>query len=105
VHSIGTTLIFKASGLEPQLREISSFGYGNARSGGVDDRIVFGLGKNAEPVSLTVRWPSMKVEVISLEGLDSGHVSNYSNPIILTEGMAWAWNSSERGRGYLEYVK
>ena len=88
VHSIGTTLIFKASGLEPQLREISSFGYGNARSGGVDDRIVFGLGKNAEPVSLTVRWPSMKVEVISLEGLDSGHVSNYSNPIILTEGMA-----------------
>ena len=88
VHSIGTTLIFEASGLEPQLREISSFGYGNARAGGVDDRIVFGLGKNAEPVTLTVRWPSMKEIVISLTGLGLSHISNYSNPIIVTEDIA-----------------
>mmetsp|Transcript_2510 Transcript_2510/g.4560 ORF Transcript_2510/g.4560 Transcript_2510/m.4560 type:complete len:760 (-) Transcript_2510:174-2453(-) len=88
VHSIGTTLIFEASGLEPQLREITSFGYGNSRGGGVDDRIVFGLGQNAEPVSLTVRWPSMKETVISLTGLGLGHISNYSNPIIVTEDIA-----------------
>ena len=88
VHSIGTTLIFEASGLEPQLREITSFGYGNSIGGGVDDRIVFGLGQNAEPVSLTVRWPSMKETVISLTGLGLGHISNYSNPIIVTEDIA-----------------
>ena len=86
-YSIGTTLIFKASGLEPQLREISSFGYGNARSGGVDDRIVFGLGENAEPVSLTVRWPSMTIQTIALSNVDR-HLSNYSYPIIITEGRA-----------------
>lgn len=85
VYSIGATLIFKASGLEPQLREISSYGYGNARSGGVDDRVVFGLGQDAEPVSLTVRWPSTKEVFIDLTGLDSGHISNYSNPIIVSE--------------------
>lgn len=88
VYSIGTTLIFKASGLEPQLREISSYGYGNGRSGGVDDRVVFGLGQNAEPVSLTVRWPSMREVFIDLTGLDSGHISNFSNPIIVTEDLS-----------------
>jgi hypothetical protein len=49
---------------------------------------VFGLGQNAEPVSLTVRWPSMKETVISLTGLGLGHISNYSNPIIVTEDIA-----------------
>ncbi|KAL7494130.1 hypothetical protein ACHAWT_002993 [Skeletonema menzelii] len=85
VYSIGTTITFRASGLESQLREISSFGHGNARSGGTDDRIVFGLGQNAEPVSLTVRWPSLKEDFIDLKGLDLAHISNYSNPIIVIE--------------------
>ena len=85
VYSIGATIIFRASGLEPQLREISSFGYGNSRSGGIDDRIVFGLGQNAEPLSLTVRWPSLTEDFIKLEGLDLAHISNYSNPVIVIE--------------------
>jgi len=88
MYSIGATIIFRASGLEPQLREISSFGYGNARSGGIDDRIVFGLGQNAEPVSLTVRWPSLKENFIDLTSLDLAHISNYSNPIIVKEDKA-----------------
>ncbi len=88
VHSIGTTIIFRASGLEPQLREISSFGYGIGRSGGTDDRIVFGLGQHAEPVSLTVRWPSLEENFIDLKGLDLAHISNYSNPIVIIEDSA-----------------
>ena len=85
VHAIGTTLIFKASGIDPQMRIVSSFGYGNSRTGGIDDRFVFGLGQSAEPESLTVRWPSMVEQVINLMDLDKAHISNYSNPVIVRE--------------------
>ena len=85
VYAIGATLIFNVSGLEPQLREISSFGYGNGRSGGRDDRLVFGFGATAMPESLTVRWPSMEEEVYDLTSVDASHFSDYSNPVIITE--------------------
>lgn len=85
-YAIGATLIFNASGLNPQFREISSYGgYGNAMSGGRDDRLVFGLGSNAMPESITVRWPSKVETVYDLTNLDASHLSNYSNPVILTE--------------------
>ncbi len=85
VYAIGTTLIFNATGIKPQLREISSFGYGNARSGGRDDRLVFGIGAAAMPESLTVRWPSMVEVVYDLTSLDASNFSDYSNPVIITE--------------------
>jgi hypothetical protein len=85
IYAIGATLIFNAYGLKPQLREISSFGFGNARSGGRDDRLVFGFGATAMPKNLTVRWPSMVEEVYVLTSLDASHFNNYSNPVIITE--------------------
>ena len=85
VYDIGATLIFNASGLKPQLREISSFGFGNGRTGGRDDRLVFGFGATAMPESLTVRWPSMEEEVYDLTSVDALHFSDYSNPVIITE--------------------
>lgn len=84
-YAIGATLIFTASGLNPQLREISSFGYGNARSGGRDDRLVFGLGATAMPQSLTVRWPSTAEKVYDLSSLDASHFSDYSMPVVIME--------------------
>lgn len=85
VYAIGATLILTASGLNPQLREISSFGYGNARSGGRDDRLVFGLGATAMPQSLRVRWPSMMEKVYDLSSLDASHFSDYSMPVVIME--------------------
>jgi len=77
VYSIGVTLIFNASGLNPQLREISSFGYGNSWIGGLDDRLVFGFGAIATPQSLRVRLPSMMEKVYDLTSLDASHFSDY----------------------------
>ena len=85
VYAIGATLIFATSGLNPQLREISSFGYGNSWIGGRDDRLVFGLGATAMPQSLRVRWPSTAEKVYDLSSLDASHFSDYSNPVVITE--------------------
>ena len=85
VHSVGATLIFTSTNAKPQLREISSFGYGNARSGGVDDRLVFGLGLISEPIRLVIHWPTTKSETFDLTNLDERHISNYSNPFVITE--------------------
>ncbi len=49
---------------------------------------MFGLGQHAEPVSLTVRWPSLEENFIDLKGLDLAHISNYSNPIVIFEESA-----------------
>ena len=56
---------------------------------------MFGLGRNSEPDSLTVRWPSMKEDVISLSGLGLGHISNYSNPVIVTEDIMASTEAEE----------
>lgn len=84
-HAIGATLLFEASGLNMQFHEVSSYGDGFDGYGTIDDRLVFGLGVDAVPLSLTVRWPTKREETFDLSRISPSHISNYSNPITIVE--------------------
>ena len=70
LHGIGATLILYAKndeGLTTQFREISSYQHASDNQGYIDDRIIFGLGKDGIPIKLIVRWPDRHSQIVTLD--------------------------------------
>ena len=67
VYGIGATvtLFAKVKGrIISQVREISHHQHVSDNTGGSDDRITFGLGKNLKPMRVQIAWPNKKKQIL-----------------------------------------
>ena len=83
VYGIGATLIlyFQREGeyeTSTLFREISSHQHYHDDFGTRDERVIFGIGREAKPMNLLVRWPSGYIQKLSLS---EWQFSNYLEPI------------------------
>jgi hypothetical protein len=53
-----------------QFREISSYQHSTDHSGSIDEKIIFGLGKNLKPIKVIARWPNRRKQVLNVRRFD-----------------------------------
>lgn len=71
-HGIGAIVILEADGMGPyqnethvQLRELSTASHASDRTGGIELRVVFGLGAAGEVTRVVVKWPNGVVDIVA----------------------------------------
>lgn len=84
-YGVGCTLVLtqNLNGVDiHQFREVGSYQHHTDMYTNVESRLVFGLGADAEPVSLEVRWPNGSRQIVPLGMKD---VSRTMKPIIIRQ--------------------
>jgi hypothetical protein len=84
-YGIGSTVIFTDNSNRTQFKEVSSWSHAPDNAGYIENRLIFGLGSVGVPETLTVRWPSRVVQVLSLADMAWTGSGDMLHPIQVTE--------------------
>jgi len=114
-HGIGAIVLLEADGMGPyqnethvQLRELSTVSHAPDRTGGLDPRVVFGLGAAGEVTRVVVKWPNGAIDVVANRELlkkktnimaDDENSKYYERLLTIKQGkFSWTTSSKKQRR-------